>query len=194
MLGDFHVTHRHPDLRMPKVLLQNGDIGPGQNGAGSKYVTQVVEVHGPAQSQVVADAIMGFADASKLRTLFPRTRKNPVVVGPFLPALLQEFKHLLTHRQRAFGVFGFPTHVPYWLTIAALTCSNGCWHAWASFKSREYSPGVVTGFAIYIPFAIYGYNHFLRSGAVSMTTALIAAIIGASYHFWFALFHIGPQR
>lgn len=22
--------------------------------------------------------------------------------------------------------------VPYWLTIAALTCSNGCWHAWAS--------------------------------------------------------------
>jgi hypothetical protein len=31
------------------------------------------------------------------------------------------------------------TGVPYWLTIAALTCSNGCWHAWASFKSREYS-------------------------------------------------------
>jgi hypothetical protein len=27
------------------------------------------------------------------------------------------------------------TGVPYWLTIAALTCSNGCWHAWASFKS-----------------------------------------------------------
>jgi hypothetical protein len=84
--------------------------------------------------------------------------------------------------------------VPYWLTIAALTCSNGCWHAWASFKSREYSPGVITGTAIYIPLGIYGYNHFLRSGAASMTTALIAAIIGGSYQFWSALFHRAPQR
>jgi hypothetical protein len=84
--------------------------------------------------------------------------------------------------------------VPYWLTIAALTCSNGCWHAWASFKSREYSPGVVTGIAIYIPVAIYGYNQFLKSGAASTTTALIAAIIGGSYPFWSALFHRKPQR
>jgi hypothetical protein len=83
--------------------------------------------------------------------------------------------------------------VPYWLTIAALTCSNGCWHAWASFKSREYSPGVITGVAIYIPLAIYGYIHFLCSGAVSTTAALLAAIIGASYPFWSALFHRGPR-
>jgi hypothetical protein len=84
--------------------------------------------------------------------------------------------------------------VSYWLTIAALTFSNGCWHAWASFKSREYSPGVITGVAIYVPLGIYGYNHFLRSGMVSMTTALVAAIIGGSYHFWSALFHREWQR
>jgi hypothetical protein len=84
--------------------------------------------------------------------------------------------------------------VPYWLTIAALTCSNGCWHAWASFKSHEYSPGTITGIAIYVPLGVYGYNHFLRSGAASATTALIAAAIGCSYHIWSALFHRGPRR
>src|ERR1700678_2738773 len=104
MLRDFHVTHRHPDLRMPEDLLQNGDIGPGQNGSGGKCVTQVVEVHDSAQSQVVANSIMGFADRTKVSTRFSGTRKNPVVVGSFLSAFLQEFKHLLTHRQRSYGV------------------------------------------------------------------------------------------
>jgi hypothetical protein len=84
--------------------------------------------------------------------------------------------------------------VLYWLTIAALTFSNGCWHAWASFKSREYSPGTITGIAIYVPLGVYGYSHFLRSGAASVTTTLIAAAIGCSYPFWSALFHRGPRR
>ena len=84
--------------------------------------------------------------------------------------------------------------VLYWLTIAALTFSNGCWHAWASFKGREYSPGTNTGVAIHVPLGVYGYSHFLRSGAASVTTALIAAVIGGSYPFWSALFHRGPRR
>src|ERR1700692_299435 len=97
MLRDFHVTHRHPDFRMPEDLLQNRDIGPGQNGSGGKCVTQVVEVHGPAQYQVVADAIMGFADRAKMGTGLPGTRKNPVVVWSFLPTFLQKFENLLAH-------------------------------------------------------------------------------------------------
>jgi hypothetical protein len=32
MLRDFRIAHRHPDFRMPEGLLQNRDIGPGQNG------------------------------------------------------------------------------------------------------------------------------------------------------------------
>jgi hypothetical protein len=84
--------------------------------------------------------------------------------------------------------------VLYWLIIAALTFANGSWHAWASFKSREYSPGTITGLAIYVPLSIYGYSHFLRSGAASVTTALIAAAIGCWYPFWSALFHRGARR
>ena len=79
--------------------------------------------------------------------------------------------------------------IVYWLIMAALLCSNGCWHAWASYKSRTYSPGVVTGVAVYVPLAVYGYLHFVRSGAVSTATAAVAAGIGGSYQLWSAAYH-----
>lgn len=76
-----------------------------------------------------------------------------------------------------------------WLTIMALLCSNGIWHLWATLKSHTYSPGVVTGIAIYVPLALFGFALALRSGAVSKISMLIAAVIGGSYHFWSALYH-----
>jgi hypothetical protein len=79
--------------------------------------------------------------------------------------------------------------VAYWLMIAAVMCSNGCWHVWASYKSRGYSPGVATGVIIYVPLAVYGYSHFVRSGAASIGMALVAGGVGGSYHIWSALFH-----
>jgi hypothetical protein len=39
--------------------------------------------------------------------------------------------------------------------MSAVLCSNGIWHAWASYKSHSYSPGVVTGMLIYAPLAVY---------------------------------------
>jgi len=82
-----------------------------------------------------------------------------------------------------------PLGVAYWLTIAALLCSNGCWHAWASYKSHAYSPGVVTGLGVYVPLAAYGYSQFARSGATSIGTAAVACIIGGSYQLWSAAYH-----
>jgi hypothetical protein len=82
----------------------------------------------------------------------------------------------------------------YWLLIAALLCSNGCWHLWASYKSRAYSPGVISGVLIYVPLAIYGYIHFIQSGVASLETAMIAGIAGGSYPFWSALYHLKIKR
>jgi len=84
---------------------------------------------------------------------------------------------------------GTPTGVAYWLTFSALMCSNGIWHAWASYRSHSYSPGVITGVAAYGPMAIYGFAHYLRIGAASTGTAVVAALIGGSYHLWSALYH-----
>ena len=82
-----------------------------------------------------------------------------------------------------------PLGIAYWLTISALLCSNGIWHAWASYKSSSYSPGVVTGVAVYVPLAIFGYSHFVRSGAVSIGIAALACVVGGSYPFWSAAYH-----
>ena len=82
-----------------------------------------------------------------------------------------------------------PLGIAYWLMMSALLCSNGCWHAWATYKTRSYSPGVITGVLVYLPLAIYGYIEFLRSGAASIWTAAVACIIGGSYHFWSAAYH-----
>ncbi len=79
--------------------------------------------------------------------------------------------------------------VAYWLLMSALLCSNGLWHAWATYKSQSYSPGVVTGLAVYVPLAVYGYSHFLSSGAASIGTGVVAGIIGGSYHFWSSVYH-----
>jgi hypothetical protein len=84
--------------------------------------------------------------------------------------------------------------VAYWLMISAVMCSNGCWHLWASYKSHGYSPGVGTGIFIYVPLAVYGYGQFVHSGAASAGMAVVAGIIGGSYHLWSALFHRGSQR
>jgi len=79
--------------------------------------------------------------------------------------------------------------ISYWMTMSAVLCSNGIWHAWASYKSHSYSPGVVTGILIYAPLAVYGYIEFLRSGAVPIWAAAITCLIGGSYHFWSAMYH-----
>jgi hypothetical protein len=106
---DFHVPHRHPDLRVPQDLLQNRHVGSGQNAPGGERVTQIVEVHGALQTHVLQNTIMGFADGPEMSTRFLGTWKDPVVGWLALPAFLQEFVHFLTHRQRTFGVLCFST-------------------------------------------------------------------------------------
>ena len=72
----------------------------------------------------------------------------------------------------------------YWLVVAAIAGANGIFHLRASFRTRSYSPGVVTGVALYIPLAIVGGAHLLRSGLVSPATALQAVTIAVAYAWW----------
>jgi Protein of unknown function with HXXEE motif len=97
---------------------------------------------------------------------------------------------LLQHRQTQpvhfwIGLLGRTTvGVAYCLMITAVMCANGFWHLWGSYKSRGYSPGVGTGVIGYVPLAVYGYAKFVRSGAAAIGIALVAGIIGGSYHLW----------
>ena len=73
--------------------------------------------------------------------------------------------------------------VAAWLTLAALLFSNAIFHIIGAIQTQRYSPGMISGIVLYIPLAIYGFAHFLRSGQASVGTALLAFAIGGSYHF-----------
>jgi hypothetical protein len=73
--------------------------------------------------------------------------------------------------------------VAAWRTLAALLAGNTVFHIWGAIQTRRYSPGMLSGIALYIPLAVYGYRYFLRSGRASVGTALIAAVLGSSYYF-----------
>jgi uncharacterized membrane protein len=69
------------------------------------------------------------------------------------------------------------------LTLAALLFSNAVFHLIGAVQTRRYSPGMVTGFLLYMPLAVIGYSWFLQSGRASTGTAIVAALLGGSYHF-----------
>ena len=77
-----------------------------------------------------------------------------------------------------------PYGVALWLTIAAVMFSNAIFHVLGTIRTRRYSPGVITGVALYIPLPVYGFAHFLGTGQASVGTATLAALLGGSYHFW----------
>jgi hypothetical protein len=82
-----------------------------------------------------------------------------------------------------------PQAVALWLTIAAVLVGNTIFHARATLKMREYSPGLVTALLLYLPLGIVGFNHFLRAGYASVGTAISAALIGAAYNVFSANNH-----
>ena len=79
--------------------------------------------------------------------------------------------------------------VALWLTVAALVAGNGVWHLIGTWRTKRYSPGLVTGLALYAPLAIYGLTHFVASGEATAGTAVVAAALGGSYHLWAAAMH-----
>ena len=42
---------------------------------------------------------------------------------------------------------------------------------------------MISGTLLYLPLAFYGYTYFLRSGRVSVLTAVVAAALGGCYYF-----------
>ena len=70
-----------------------------------------------------------------------------------------------------------------WLSLAALLFCNAIFHIVGTFRSGKYSPGVISGVLLYIPLAIFGFAHYVGSGRASLGTAIMAALIGGSYHF-----------
>jgi hypothetical protein len=81
-------------------------------------------------------------------------------------------------------MIGKPYGVALWLTVASLLATNGIWHVVGAYRTKTYSPGMVTGLLLYVPIAVYGYADYVRTGRASLATAGIALFLGASYQLW----------
>ncbi len=71
-----------------------------------------------------------------------------------------------------------------WLTVAAIAGINGVYHIQATVRTRQYSPGVVTGSILYVPLLMVGAPELLRAGLVSAATALQAGLVAVAYQLW----------
>lgn len=74
--------------------------------------------------------------------------------------------------------------VALWLSVANIEAANACLHLNAVIRMRRYSPGVVTGLVLYLPFAGSGFAFFVRGGDADVGTAIAAAMIGPIYHLY----------
>jgi len=82
-----------------------------------------------------------------------------------------------------------PLGTQLWFLVAAILFANGIWHLVGTIRTRSYSPGLVTGLALYVPVGILGAVQLIRSGQTSIAGALPAAALGASYQLWSNLLH-----
>jgi hypothetical protein len=129
----------------------------------------------------------GFADWDR--------RYRPVYRESITPRFHLFINSLLIFACLAVGSAGpTPSGVAGWLTLTALLASNAVFHLVGAVRTREYSPGVVTGMLLYVPMTVYGFVHFLTTGQATTGTAVAAAAIGASYHLWAARAHARRAR
>src|SRR5215469_8094450 len=94
---------------MAQNLLQDCHIGAGQNGPCGKRVAKVVQIDGAPQTHLRANAIMGFPDASEVRTRFSWAGEHPLVAGVSLATLFKEGVDSLGHPQSTLRVLCLST-------------------------------------------------------------------------------------
>lgn len=120
---------------------------------------------------------------------------RPAVAASLNANFLVGINALLLCSAAAVGIWGStPRGAASWLTIAALLFANAWFHIRGAFRTKRYSPGMLTAVTLYIPLAVYGYIHLVSTGKASIGTAISAAIIGGSYPFISAANHARRAR
>ncbi|WP_186292675.1 HXXEE domain-containing protein [Mucilaginibacter corticis] len=70
----------------------------------------------------------------------------------------------------------------FWYFNASIAAANACFHLWGVLKLKAYSPGVVTGFLLYIPLFVIGTLQLVGTGLFPLHKAIVAIAIGIGYH------------
>jgi hypothetical protein len=74
-----------------------------------------------------------------------------------------------------------------WLTMSTIQVSNAIFHAIGTFRTRKYTPGLITGLVLYGPLFIFGTRMILAAQFLSSVEALKWAGLGfcyQAYSYW----------
>ncbi|MGC4075416.1 MAG: HXXEE domain-containing protein [Nibricoccus sp.] len=66
-------------------------------------------------------------------------------------------------------------------------------HIRGALKTRSYSPGIVTGLLLYVPFFVASYGYLISKHAVSIPEALVCAVLSLGGEIYFALKKVTPK-
>jgi Protein of unknown function with HXXEE motif len=67
------------------------------------------------------------------------------------------------------------------ISVAGLLFLNGLVHIGGCIKARGYSPGVVTGVALYLPLSAYAYAASVGSGKLTAAGVTVSLALGLAY-------------
>ena len=76
-----------------------------------------------------------------------------------------------------------------WLILATILGANAFLHIIGTWRTRRYSPGLITGVLLNLPLCIWGFWHFLGNGDASFQLAATSLALGVSFDFWSNLTH-----
>jgi hypothetical protein len=85
-------------------------------------------------------------------------------------------------------------YLPFWMGMAAVLATNGIWHLYAAWRSRRYSPGMVTGALLYVPLAVYGCTVLFEAGGFAVWQGVVGIAVGALYTPWAAAYHMMHRK
>jgi len=65
-----------------------------------------------------------------------------------------------------------------WLAFLTFLAWNACFHLRGAVRTRRYSPGMVTGFLLFIPLTIASYINFKKVGVLDSLSTVLCMVVG----------------
>jgi uncharacterized membrane protein HdeD (DUF308 family) len=69
-----------------------------------------------------------------------------------------------------------------WLIVMSIVAWNTVFHILGAFRTRKYSPGMVSGILLYLPLAFVGFYELLRYRIATISLFVTCLGVGTLYH------------
>ena len=107
---------------------------------------------------------------------------RPQAAASFSPRYALRINALMLAVLAALGAWGagWNRGPSLWMAMAGLLAGNAVFHLLGAWRTRRYSPGMVTGACLYLPLCVFGVAHLLARGDTVPAHAAFALVLGAA--------------